>query len=245
MTLTHLKTSINVVYRTLVRREQPVIVYTPGRVGSMSTVAAVRAAGKLAYKVESFTTEKRGSVAFCKKQIIDTGRPAHIITLVRDPIEILISLYFSKLKHLPPVDRTDVAALHTHFITHMLEDTKYHAQYLHWFATEFAPHLGFSAFDYPFDAAAGHATIAHDRFPTLIMRLDLPNETKSKLVSDFLNTPVTITTSNVKTKDPVYVEFKKSLSLPAQHVSHIYNLPYTQHFFTEAERAEMTARWAK
>ncbi|MCA9367935.1 sulfotransferase domain-containing protein [Candidatus Kaiserbacteria bacterium] len=241
-----LRKSVDMAYRTLIKRDTPVIVYSQGRVGSISMIRAIRRAGCLGYKVESFSKERLASVKFCKRFVIDAGREAKIVALVRDPIAILISLYFSKLKHLPPVENDSLEALEQHFITHMLDHDKYHDQYLRWFLNEFEPNLGFSVYDYPFDAEAKYAVIKHQRFPTLIMRsVALDDDTKSTLVSDFLGTPVKIKKSNMKTKDPQYVRFKESVKLPKDIVEDIYNLPYTQHFFTPQERTEMIARWTR
>lgn len=233
-------------FRTLVKRETPVIVYSQGRVGSISMIKAIRRAGLLGYKVETFSGENLHSVKFCKRFVVDAGRPAKIVALVRDPIAILISLYFSKLKHLPPVVDDSIETLQNHFITHMLEDDKYRDQYLRWFITEFEPNLGFSVYDHPFDAEAKYTTIDHPRFPTLILRsAALEDEKKSQLVSDFLGTTVTIKRTNMKTKDPLYVRFKDEVKLPERYVRDIYDLPYTQHFFTPQERTEMIARWTR
>lgn len=234
--------------------KKPTIVYTPGRVGSISMIYALRAAGVYSFKVEWLEKELRGSVHFVNKHIINQHKPAKIISLVRDPIEILISLYFSKLGrgHLSldktAVTQADQATLEQAFLDEIVHGP-YFEQYLCWFESEFTPHLGVNVYAHPFDTDKGAVIIPHDTYPTLIMRSDLPNTEKEIQVKSFLDLPeIHIESVNIKAKrsnGDRYQSFKKQLKLSPEIIDQVYNLPYAKHFFSMTERSACVEHWSQ
>lgn len=251
--ITKVQKLVSDLWRLYIRQHRPAIVYTPGRVGSMSLILALQAVNVFSFKVEFLDRETLGSVWFCKKFIIGPQKPAKVITLVRDPIEILCSLFFSKLNRgrLSLTKEQAVVADHATLERIFLEeiiDGDYFDQYLRWYETEFTQHLHFNIYDHPFDTSTKQIIIEHHRYPTLILRSDLDNEAKEIAVKNFLNIPeLEIENLNVKaTRDngQRYESFKENLCIPTETLQKIYHLNYAKHFFSPAEIETFVDRWS-
>jgi hypothetical protein len=235
-------------------RTEPVLVYAPGRVGSISMIQALQSAGIFSIKVEWLDYKTRGTVRFCKKHIVDERKPAKVITLVRDPVEIVSSLFFSKASrgHLPlghqAIQAYDLAQLQKAFETEMLNSELLPA-HLYWYEQEFQPHLGVDVFSHPFDTEKKHGLIADDTYPTLILRTDLPDGDKEQQVKDFLKiSNFSIERLNVKAarnKGDLYREFTSQLTVPKTWLDTIYSSPYAQHFFSQQEITDAKQRYGQ
>jgi hypothetical protein len=235
------------------KKKTPVIVYAPGRVGSMGLIKNLRDADVFSFKVESFIDEKRGATQFCKKHVVDAKKSAKIITLVRDPVAIMSSYYFSKgTKGWLPEAKTalesgDVPALQKIFVSEVLR-TKRLDSHLYWYENDFNPSLGFNIFDYTFDTQNQHTVIDHPQFPTLVVRTELSDLKKEATLNNFLGTTnIKITRENVRTEKvgtEIYKKFKESLSLPSDILEKIYTAPYAAHFFSNEEREQLRKKWS-
>ena len=234
-------------------KKSPVLVYAPGRVGSMSLIKNLRKAGVFSFKIESFVSEKRGATLFTKKHILDAEKKAKIITLARDPVAMMATYFYSKALRGWIREATDAHAagdiprLQEIFIETCLKTQRldYH---LYWYENDFAPSLGFSVFEYPFDTEKQFSIIEHERFPTLILRTELDDYIKSKAIQTFLGgTPVTLTRENIRTEKKggeKYNEFKETLSIPVDILDKIYAAPYVTHFFSPEEIMNLKQKWS-
>lgn len=235
-----------------VLRKMPVVVYAAGRVGSVSMLNALRRAGVFSFKVEFFDHRVLTSSKFCKRQVLESNKPAKFIVLVRDPVEVLYSLYFSKLVrgHIPKATAAfaagEVSKLVEFFHTEILE-TDYIPTYLHWFETEFAPHLNFSIFDKPFNPSDKSTQFSEGRFDFLVLRTDLPDTEKEQQVKKFLDIDTfALKRENEKSSSEhatLYTAFKRELKITPDKLDMIYTSPYAQHFFSAEEIAVMRQRW--
>jgi hypothetical protein len=248
------KTAISLSINHFILKKTPVLVYASGRVGSISMIHALKTVGIFTIKVEWLDFNTRGTVRFCKKHIVDKRKPAKVITLVRDPVEILSSLFFSKScrGHLPlgyaAVQEKNVEKLHKAFETEILNG-KHLLNHLHWFEQEFRPHLDIDVFAFYFNPAKKFGTITDKTYPTLILRTDLPDVDKETQVRNFLNiNKFNIGRLNVKSdrkKGDLYEEFIAKLKISSDWLDTIYNSNYAQHFFSEEEIRSSKEKYSK
>ena len=235
------------------KKKKPTIIYAPGRVGSMGLIKNLRDAGVYTFKVESFQNEDRGAVHFCKKNFIDSDKPTNIITLVRDPLAMMCTYYYSKMIRgwIPGAkeayDKQDVKELQNIFINSCLNTNRLDS-HLYWYEKDWLPSLDFSIFDYPFDTTRQYSSFNHDKYSVLTMRTELADQEKQLALEAFLQTkPINLTRENVRTEKPGsegYAEFKNTLSVPEEILEKIYSASYLTHFFSSAEIESLKTKWS-
>lgn len=235
------------------KKHKPTIIYAPGRVGSMGLIKNLRQAGVFTFKVESLLNEPQGAAKFSKRFIINTKRPVNIITLVRDPLSMMCTYYYSKMIRgwIPGAkeayDEQDIKKLQEIFIESVL-NTKRLDSHLYWYENDWERALGFSIFDYQFDKDKQYSTFDHEQYSVLAMRTELPDTEKQTVLEEFLGAkPISITRENIRTKKPGsegYQEFKETLHVPTDILEKIYSAPYVTHFFTTEEIASLKQTWS-
>jgi hypothetical protein len=236
-----------------IQKRQPIIVLAPGRVGSMSLLSDLRAHDFFAFKVER-RVDGRGSAQFAISHILNQRRDAKIISIVRDPIEMLISYFYSKAARgsfknaLEALENSDIPRLQQIFITKVL-NTERMTRHVHWFENEFHSLTGIDVYAYPFDTTQKCACFSSEPYDVLIFRTDLPDADKAGCVSKFLHTDsFKVSRGNKRETKPLsgtYKLFKDSLVVPTKILDTIYSAPYTQHFFSENEIREQKKRWSE
>lgn len=249
-----IRLSISYLYRVLFLRKKIVIVYTHGRVGSISILSSLREAGVPSIKVELVAEEKINSVKFARKHIFKRRKKAYIITLVRDPLEVLISYFFSKAGrgHIPAAQEAlkqkDIKELKSIFLREVLESSPLNI-HLNWFEDEFKKNTGVDVFLHDFNKKKKYSLIEDDTYPTLIMRSDLVNHKKEKIITNFLNlkkNQINIGDLNRKSDrshSVLYNDFIEGFNLSENYINKLYNSPYVIHFFTHKEIEDMKQRW--
>jgi hypothetical protein len=253
MDILSVKNGIKAYLQVVLLGKMPVIVYAVGRVGSVSMLNALRRAGVVSFKVESFDNTILTSSRFCKRYVLGGTKTAKFILLIRDPAEVLISLYFSKLmrQHISAqisvLEKNDIEKLISLFHTEILESS-YIPTYLYWFENEFRRHIGFDMFEKPFDATKKYVSFREGRFEFLIIRIDLLDLEKENQVKNFLRIDnFALKRENDKTTgeySALYSQFKRELKIIPEKLDMIYNSAYARHFFNEEEIAVMRRRWS-
>lgn len=247
-------TGLGAYWNVRIMGTMPVIVYAAGRVGSVAMLNALRRAGVFSFKVEFFDHAASASSRFCNRYVLSSRRSVQLIVLVRDPGEVLCSLFFSKIVrgHVPAAasafKEKDVSMLVEIFQTEVLQ-RDYMSTYLHWFETEFAPHLGFSIFEKPFDKGVKCARFREGRFDLLVLRTDVVDAEKEKHVKDFLDIDhFELKRENEKSASAeaaLYNAFKDQLTMTPPVLDMVYTSTYAHHFFTDQEITAMRQRWNK
>lgn len=180
-----------------------------------------------------------------REQVIDRGRRAAIVTLVRDPIARNISSYFEYLDaiwHRPNAhESVSMPALIEGFKTRFP-----HAEPLTWFDDEMRQVTGIDVYQYPF-GASGHLVVSNNKLDVLILKSELPDASKARMLADFLGVrslslaPVNRTSD--KAKGAVYQAFVKSLRLEPGYLDQMLGSRYVRHFYTAAEQEELWRRY--
>jgi hypothetical protein len=248
-------------------QRSPVIVYSMERTGSVALYNSLVAHNVFALATHYLDPTKvahlSGSARWASRHVIRKQRPAKIISLVRNPIENMASVFARSAysdaqghRQSLPEDAARNPALR--FAEEFLETRQFKDQ-LNWFDREFYVTLNIDVYQHPFNKEMGYAQFCEGPFNVLILRTELNNEDKSKIVGNFLNLP----TFEMKTADSVrnwfqkgeapgvpgskaaysdvYRKLKQSLKIPAPYWSELVESRFVQHFFTPAELAPYQA----
>lgn len=234
-------------------RRRAVLVYTMGKVGSTAVVHALEALPELAvFHVHHLaaapqrgTGHRRALSALLWRELIAPGVPAAVITLTREPVARNVSAFFQNLR------REAGGAAPWQAPTATLVETFLarfdHTRAVRWFDEE--PHraLGVDVYAGAFDPAAGHARIAHDRYPTLVLRCELEDAGKGRLIGEFLGLgPLALARANAgqdKAYAAAYAAFRAALQIPAALADALYESRYARHFYAPADLQAARARW--
>jgi hypothetical protein len=232
----------------------PVIVYQMGKVGSMSIFATLQRSGLPVFHVHRMSApylarilaerralgwnvppihahQRMGLTVHAK--IIAAGRGAKIVTFVRDPIARNLSGYFHSLDRIWNIANAHEAISIDDLCRGFLERFT-HDEPLTWFDDEFHPVLGIDVYAHPFPAR-GHTTIHTDQVDVLIMRSELHDDEKHRILSAFLGKSIApLQPENVtrdQSKGAVYEQFRGAIRLPEEYVSRMRGSRYYRHFY--------------
>ncbi|MEK7639416.1 MAG: putative capsular polysaccharide synthesis family protein [Patescibacteria group bacterium] len=248
------KTLIWILVNIHFRKKTPVIIFAPGRVGSMALYSNLMKAGLFVFKLEFTKIGSSSSAKFIKKYIFDQKKPAKIISIVRDPIDILVSYFFSKAAsgHIKAAHRAWEAAniqdLQRSFVVDVLNTDRL-GLHLYWYEKDFKEATNIDIFAYPFDQNEGFSVVPHETYPTLIFRTEMEDTNKAEIIKTFLNlSDFNLTRENTRSQKvdaALYRLFKDSLVLPSDILNKIYSSPYAKHFLTEKERLASVEKYTK
>jgi hypothetical protein len=242
----------------------PVIVYQMGKVASTSITASLRRLrGLPVFHVHRLCRENIEALNARREQkeftrlpvdavgaklaelVIDAGRPAKIITLVREPIGRNISAYFENLE-----ERHGYKVYEQKSIASLIEDflVRYpHSQPLTWFDKEFKKALGIDIYEFPFPLETGFSTISTAQFDVLVLRCDLPDDVKARCVGEFIGrSDFRLIQKNVSRDKPYakqFLDFKENIRLPQAYVEKMLTSRFCCHFFGAEERDALRAKW--
>jgi len=116
-----------------------------------------------------------------------------------------------------------------------------------WFQNEFSNILNIKLDDIHFDTDKKFARFDRDNLRLLILRADLENNKKDKILKGFLSTQeIKMGVRNAqhqKAYHAYYSEFKRKITLPMNLINEIYAHEYVQIFYTKKEIEKFRAQW--
>ncbi len=235
------------------------VVYQMGKVGSTSIQRSLLAQGCRSYHTHDLGYGGSVSAALLKGSMVQARRRymayrltrllrddvryerVKLITPVREPVARNVSAFFQTLP-IRAVREQSVAGLQRRFI-----ETYKHTLPLDWFGRKFRPAVGVDVMASGFDAEQGWVCLAGPRVSVLVLKCELSDAVKAGCVGDFVGVEgFTLGRDNAagdKAVAGVYRAFCDSLVLPGDLLERMMGAAYTRHFYTEAERAAMAARW--
>lgn len=259
----------------LLRRE-PVIVYSMRRTGSVAVHRSLEKDGQYTFAAHSFDTINRpasllsGVGRWGARNIFDKRRPAKIISLVRNPVDNIISIFSRKslgtrrqvaLETVGPGEEITPERLAIEFEQIHL-GKKRHYQEVTWFDDEFRAVMDIDVYQHPFNHEQGFCRIDQGPFKTLILRTEIPNDRKQALIADFIGSPdFQLVSSEEATegrednavgkpgeKSPyghLYKALKNDLRIPRDLWEDLSQSRYMQHFCSPAEIAATAEKYLK
>lgn len=251
-----LKRGLNVYASLYLRRKTPFLIYTTGRVGSMALHYSLEEHGAFAFQIHTLNATKLienqqpGTAVWAYRHIVTPGRPAKIINLFRDPLAVMISDFFPKLRWITGQKeawlRYSVDELCNIFNTRYFADGR-HLEKLNWYEDEMQASLGINVYEQASPRDAGYSRFEHSPYDVLLIRTELDDTLKAKIIGEFAGLDnFTLIRRNVgETKDygEVYKAFKQRLVVPDDRLNEIYESRYARHFFSDEERHAMRSRW--
>lgn len=248
------------------RGGEPVIVFQMGKVGSTSVASSFPTPGhRLAVQTHHLYRPRieaakqwsrdRGlpvrahffHADAVARRVVDKGRPFKLITLVREPVGRSVSNFFHNFERFVGVSLAES----THSpdeLTEILVEHEAQLDESRWFQRELEPALGVDLYDHPFPHDDGAQVVPSGSGEILVLRLETPDEAKEAAVASFLGeADFTLASANVgaaKEYGEGYRAFQDAAVLPGEFLDRKLSTVYATHFYSDAERAEIRARWS-
>lgn len=239
-------------------RRTPILIYTPGRVGSTGLYATLDQLGQFVIHIHTLNEneirdkDQPGTTVWAYEHIIQPQKQAKVITLVRDPVSLLISDFFNKLKWLAGAkdayNHLSVDELCDLFRTRYFDEDR-HLVKLNWYHHEFNAALNVDVYAHPFDSDRKFGSFNQGLYDILILRTESDDAIKAAAVSEFLDIPIfeitRVNEAENREYANIYRAFKQQITLPEKHLNTIYKSPYALKFFGEAERQSLRQKWGE
>lgn len=181
-------------------------------------------------------------------------RNLDVVTLVRDPVAVHVSAFFQTLADIHqdvalqlkagPANGDQISR-----VGRLLLQSASKFDPFSWFDTELARTTGIDVFRLAFDPNRGYAIYENGRTRLLLLRVeDLP-VVFSAAVSEFLGRgAVSIPHLNQGSRAyyaDAYQYVKRSLAMPDELLDFLYSSQRVRHFYSDAEIADLRARWER
>lgn len=247
--------------RALLGRPIPIIVYQMGKVGSSSVQESLHRCGyKPVYHLHRMNPAhiQRIRAEYAQKnqpppddslgeklyaEIIQSRRPAHFITLVREPIGRNISAYFQNLTRFS-ASSVSIDAQIDAFLRDYPHDVP-----LTWFDDEVKPVLGIDVYSEIFPLEKGWIRFQNGPFELLLLRIELEDALKEKVIRDFIQRPdfklINANAAESKEYADRYREFTHTIRLPESYIEKMCSAKYTRHFYSADEIEKIRAKWTR
>jgi hypothetical protein len=258
------ETAVELALQWRLRLSTPVIVYQMGKVGSSSITKSLRLSGVRAFHVHRINPamikqvreehlnigqnpprERIGAILY--ENVVKKPRRAKFITLVREPISRNISAFFENFEHFAKV-RFEKSTFSICDLVNIFIAEYSHNVPLNWFDQEIKSTLGIDVYKYQFPRDKGYLLIREGYFELLILKCELADSIKERVISEFLNLSNFEVIRKNLAKDKIYAEsyqeFLRAISLPESYVETMLNSKYTRHFYTDEEIEQSRSRWS-
>jgi hypothetical protein len=107
-----------------------------------------------------------------------------------------------------------------------------------WMRKEFAPATGINLIEAGFDPVQKYGLFTQGRFEVLMLRTDLHDSTKERLISEFVGKAVTLKRSNDSSKkwySELYEQFKRSGKISGAWIDECLDSAFMKVYFTPEE----------
>lgn len=241
----------------------PILIYTMGKVGSMSLQRSLPAVtGRPTAHFHAMTSSGYRAARrapgrlphgylhgryFQLRTRLPRPAPWDVVTVVRDPLARIFSAFFQvgeRFQLLDAVDGNDIASLSSRF-------ARFYDQYgtSDWFETEFEAGTGIDVYAHarPLD---GCSVIGSRRFRVLLLRAEELPRVGPVALQGFFDTPapVEISRTNAATdKDyaELYARLRASIVVPDDILDDAYGSRFAGHMYTSAELGAFRSNWRR
>ena len=251
--------------RLYLQRQEPVIIYQMGKVGSAGLAASIEACGHpFSFHIHRLNPANMDRVErmfaarglppvsyipterMLYRHVVRPRRRARFITLVRDPIARNLSAFFENFELMTGVQYAD-SQFSPEEIIRIYRDRGDHDLPLTWFDDEMKAALGIDVFSHPFPADLGYARIQQGNFELLVLQLETEDRLKEQVIADFLGLPdFKLLRTNVGAKKDYardYREFTQRITFEPEYLDGMYSSRYVRHFYTAQQIEGFRKRW--
>lgn len=246
-------------------KNTPIIVYQMGKVGSTSITYSLRKCGihpvyhvhrMNPNNIENVSKEYLGKGvypqdeslgAWLYENICQKNRKAKFITLAREPVSRNFAAFFQNFKRFTGTDHKDADFQIEKLVELFLSEYR-HETPLNWFDIEMKKTIGIDVYKNPFPKEKGYITIKKENFDLLVLKLELLDNIKQKVLTEFLDIKdLELTRANVgenKNYSKTYYDFKRTIQLPDSYLERMLSSKYTKHFYSNTEIEAIWSKWA-
>jgi hypothetical protein len=236
-------------FNRYLKNDIPVLVYQMGKVASSSvTKSLLRYYSGIVLQAHYFNpNHKDWRVRRLYQWVIEGGKPLNIISLTREPIGRNVSAFFQNFeKH---------TGMPYHKANFSLEELKTiflkeftNGKPVRWFDKNIKENFGIDVYVNPFPKC-GHAIYDHKNIRLLVMRSEMNDNDKVKVIRDFLNlNEFQLVNRNIgaqKEYAPVYEEFKRNVKLPLDYIDEMCKSKYFSYFYEQDVINAVRKKWCE
>jgi hypothetical protein len=175
------------------------------------------------------------------RDVLQRGRRARVVTIVREPIARNLSSYF---EHLDAIwCRKDAhESIPVEDLCRGFVERFPHSEPLSWFDDELLPVLGIDVYAHPFP---DEPIIRTERADLLILKSESSDEAKGAALARFFGIDGIVVRrmneTRSKSKGAAFARFRQSIRLRREYVDEMLNARYTRHFYSAAERERLAS----
>lgn len=231
------------------RRATPVLVYQMSKVGSLSVHVSLteQYPGAVVHAHGFSPSYPDARVRRLYRWTLSQNRPLNVISLTREPVGRNVSSFFQRFEL-----ETGVPFAHSTFTLDELQSiflAKFrHDHALTWFDRHILANFGIDVYASPFPRE-GYSVHAHGNVRLLVLRSEISDAAKAEAIARFLDLPgFELRSTNFgdeKDYGATYRAFKQQVKLPVEYVERLCGSRYFQHFYDDAMRASVLARWCE
>lgn len=231
-----------------IRKSVPVFVYQMGKVGSLSVYYnLVRFYPGVVVHSHNFVEDHpRCQTRRLYRWAVTEKNPIYIISLVREPISRNISALFQNYQRDLGIpfheDNVDHEKLEQTLLKH------HHLGRTRWFESHIEAIFGLDVYAAPFPSR-GYDTYSKNNVKLLILRTELPNGEKERIIKEFLDIKrfemINANVSAEKDYADQYRKFKNTVRLPPKYVDALCNSKYARHFYAAEDIEKARAAWKR
>jgi hypothetical protein len=254
----------------VLRQGTPILVYQVGKVGSSTVYMSLRGAlpRRFVFHIhylspdslikyssrmkETFLTsgaipEHLLESSYLRRKINTGDDPAQwkIVTLVRDPIAIILSgFFFRKFAHSRHAGSVALAEEINAFLS-----SEYNIQWiLDWLDVELKTVFGVDVYQADFPHEQGYGVYCQtDKPDVLVLRLEDLDRCSKDAFANFLGIEnfelVQTNRAGKSSYSDVYQDFIETACIPGALLDQVYNSKYARHFYSDEERLAFKSKW--
>ncbi|MDX1971571.1 MAG: putative capsular polysaccharide synthesis family protein [Candidatus Sumerlaeia bacterium] len=224
----------------------PIFLFQPGKVGSMSLYTSLKQIypGPVIHAHSLFEPPLHLGIELMIRWL-NSGKPLSLICMIREPISRNISGFFESFEEYVGIPFSESSHQPEELCQLFLE--LYNHMGMHeWFHEELHRGTGIDVLEHPVHSP-GYQRMDQGVIRFLLLKTELPDIEKIRLVSEFLSLPkFPLHSVNVAEKKPyakMYQDVKTLLKIPEPLLLQITSAPLIRHFYTPQEIEDMNIRW--
>lgn len=242
----------------------PIVVYQMGKVGSTSVKEALISCGLGdIYPIHRLhpvniervrqdhlkrnsepPDERMGMLLY--ENVVNKRKRCKFITLVREPIARNISAFFQNFKFFTGMNFSD-QVFSVDELTNIFLNNYPHSVPLAWFDEEMKRALNIDVYEHEFPKGKGYLYLNKDPFELLIIKCEIPDLIKERVISDFLSIDnFSLNRTNVaqdKNYSEIYQRFKNRINLPTSYIEMMCDSKYMKQFYEYSEIESIRSKW--
>jgi hypothetical protein len=232
---------IKEIFKNKVMGDIGILVYQSGKVGSASIIHSL-----IDMNINCVHLHKLSLFHNKLSGIFENSKTIKIITLVREPINRALSLFFEGIYY---IFSKGSFAEEGSYVNKIIEFLKKHSIYtLGWFDNELKTIFGIDIYAHPFDREKGYSIIKQGNVEVLAMKLEKLNSLES-VIGEFVGAPqfklISDNAGDNKIYKYLYKNVKDTIKIPREIFSTCYDDPKMSHFYSEEEKMNFLKKWEK